>query len=116
MLFERLAIDALQEMSVTGACRLLGLRARRQRAALLHALHAWAIERGLKPIIRVAAMLERHFGRIRTYFRLRASNARAEGLNNKIQTIKKKAYGFRNVERFINAIYFRCGGLRLHPH
>lgn len=78
--------------------------------------HAWAMKSGLKPIIRVAAMLGRHLGRIMTYFRLRASNARAEGLNNKIQTIKKKAYGFRNVERFINAIYFHCGGLRLHPH
>ena len=27
-------------------------------------------------------------------------------MNNKIQTIKKKAYGYRNVQRFINAIYF----------
>jgi hypothetical protein len=42
-------------------------------------------------------------------------NARAEGINNKIQTIKKKAYGFRSIPRFINAIYFHCAGLRLHP-
>ncbi|MCL5269945.1 MAG: hypothetical protein M1457_05165 [bacterium] len=29
--------------------------------------------------------------------------------------MKKKAYGFRNVQRFINAIYFHCGGLELYP-
>jgi hypothetical protein len=37
------------------------------------------------------------------------------GLNSKIQTIKKMAYGFRNKGHFRTAIYFHCGGLGLHP-
>jgi transposase len=75
----------------------------------------WATHSRLTPIIKVAKMFNRHLERIITYFKLRATNSLAEGVNNKIQTIKKKAYGFRNIHRFINAIYFHCGGLKLYP-
>ena len=50
-----------------------------------------------------------------TYIRHRITNAVSEGLNSKIQTIKKMAYGFRNKEHFKTAIYFHCGGLDLYP-
>ncbi len=50
-----------------------------------------------------------------TYFKHRITNAVSEGLNSKIQTIKKRAYGFRNRENFKTAIYFHCGGLDLYP-
>ncbi len=75
----------------------------------------WATHSRLKPIIKAAKRLHRHQERILNYFRMRMTNAIAEGINNKIQTIKKKAYGFRNIERFINSIYFHCGGLDMHP-
>ena len=75
----------------------------------------WATHSRLSPIIDVAKMFQRHLERIISFFTLGATNSIAEGINNKIQTIKKKAYGFRNVERFINAIYFHCGGLELYP-
>jgi transposase len=75
----------------------------------------WATHSRLSPMIKVAKMFNNHLERIISYFRLRATNSTAEGINNKIQTIKKKAYGFRNVQRFINAIYFHCGGLQLYP-
>ena len=45
----------------------------------------------------------------------RITNAAAEGLNSKIQTIKKMAYGYRNPEHFKTAIFFHCGGLHLYP-
>jgi len=75
----------------------------------------WATHSRLSPMIKVAKSFNNHLTRILTFFKLRASNSTAEGINNKIQTIKKKAYGFRNVQRFINAIYFHCGGLDLYP-
>ena len=75
----------------------------------------WATHSRLEPIIRVAKSFKRHFERIVTFFKLRATNSIAEGINNKIQTVKKKAYGFRNTQRFMNAIYFHCGGLNLYP-
>jgi len=50
-----------------------------------------------------------------TYFTRRITKAVAEGLNSKIQTIKKAACGFRSFENFKTAIFFDCGGLRLYP-
>ena len=77
--------------------------------------HFWATHSRLKPIITAAKRMKRHFERIITYFRHRVTNATAEGINNKIQSVTKKAYGFRNRQRFINAIYFHCAGLQLCP-
>ena len=43
------------------------------------------------------------------------TNASSEGMNTKIQWVKRMARGFRNRERFRNAIYFHLGGLDLYP-
>ena len=42
-------------------------------------------------------------------------NGMAGSINSKIQKVKKMACGFRNVERFQNAIMFHFGGLDLYP-
>jgi len=76
----------------------------------------WATHSRLLPIRDAAATLKRHLTNILTYFRHRITNAVSEGLNSKIQAIKKMAYGFRNVAHFKTAIYFHCGGLNLYPH
>lgn len=75
----------------------------------------WATHSRLKPIQKVAKMLKRHLKNILTYFQHPITNAVAEGINNKIQSIKKMAYGFRNYEHFKTAIFFHCGGLNLYP-
>lgn len=76
---------------------------------------AWAKSTGLGPVVRVAAMLEAHLEGIVNAVVLRATNARAEGINSRVQWIKKKACGYRNRERFRMAIYFHLGGLDLYP-
>lgn len=76
----------------------------------------WATHSRLRPVIDVARMLARHLQGMLNYFATaRITNAAAEGLNSKIQTIKKMAYGFRNREHFKTAIFFHCGGLDLYP-
>jgi len=76
----------------------------------------WATHSRLQPVIDVARMLARHLNGVLNYFSAaRITNAAAEGLNSKIQTIKKMAYGFRNREHFKTAIFFHCGGLQLYP-
>jgi transposase len=45
----------------------------------------------------------------------RVNNAGAESINAKIQNVKRRACGFRNRERFRNAIYFHLGNLDMHP-
>lgn len=69
----------------------------------------------LEPMRRVAAMIKRHWANIRTYFEHRITNAGAASMNARIQTVKSRACGSRNRERFRNAIYFHCGGLDLYP-
>ena len=46
---------------------------------------------------------------------LKCSNAGAESINAKIQKVKGMACGYRNRERFRNAIYLHLGGLDLYP-
>ena len=76
----------------------------------------WATHSRLKPMIKAAKTLKRHFTNILTYFKHRITNSVTEGLNSKIQTVKQMACGFRNREHYRKAILFHCGGLDLHAH
>ena len=75
----------------------------------------WATHSRLTPMIKVARMIKDHLSGVMSYFTHRITNAVAEGLNSKITTIQKMAYGFRNKEHFKTAVLFRCGGLDLYP-
>lgn len=70
---------------------------------------------GLKPMIKVAKMLERHLPEILSYFRHRITNATSEGFNSKIQSIKSAARGFRAFTNYRTRILFYCGKLKLKP-
>lgn len=59
----------------------------------------------LKPMIEVAHLIKRHLSHVLSYITHPITNATSEGLNSKIQTIKKRVYRFRNKERFKIAIY-----------
>jgi transposase len=88
----------------------------REDAEAFHARwHGWAARSRLTPVRKVAAMVKSHLHNILTYYTHRITNAVSEGLNSAIQTIKKRAGGYRNVENFKTAIYFHCGGLDLYP-
>ncbi len=43
---------------------------------------------------------------IMNFFKYRITNAFIEGLNNRIETLKRKKFGYRNKERFIKTILF----------
>jgi len=77
--------------------------------------YSWAIRSQLEPIKRVARMIKSHLEGILTAVVLAITNARAEGLNAKIQWLKATARGYRNRKRFQDAIYFHLGGLDLYP-
>lgn len=76
---------------------------------------SWASRCRLEPMRRVAQMVKKHLWGILNAIVLRVTNAGAESLNAKIQWIKNTACGFRNRQRFKNAIYFHCGKLDLYP-
>lgn len=77
--------------------------------------YGWAIRSRLEPVKKVARMLKSRLANILTYCKSRLTNGPIEGLNNKIQGLVKKAYGYRNKQRFITDIYFHCGNLDLYP-
>ena len=76
----------------------------------------WASHSRLEPIKKAAKTLKAHLDNIVTYARHRITNAMAEGINAKIEKIKRMACGFRNRSHYRTAIYFHCGGLDLLPH
>ncbi len=84
-------------------------------AKYFRAWYFWATHSRLQPIIDAAKTLKRHLANLLTYFTHRITNATAEGINSKIQTIKLMACGYRNREHYKTAIYFHCGGLDLYP-
>jgi transposase len=75
----------------------------------------WAIRSRLEPVKKVARMCKRHLGNLLTFFEHRLTNGPIEGLNNAIQGLIKKAFGYRNKERFKTDIFFHFGGLDLYP-
>lgn len=53
----------------------------------------WATHCRLKPVTKVARMIHEHLDNVLTYFDHRITNAVSEGLNSKIQTVKKTPTG-----------------------
>jgi transposase len=76
---------------------------------------SWAVRSRLEPIKDVARTIKEHLWGILNAVVLKVSNGPAEGLNSRIKMIKVRSRGFRNKERFANAIYFHLGGLNLYP-
>jgi transposase len=75
----------------------------------------WAIRSRLEPIKRVARLIRYYWDGVINAATTNVTNARSEGMNSKIQWIKRKACGYRNRRRFHNAIYFHLAGLDLYP-
>jgi transposase len=74
-----------------------------------------AIRSRLGPVKKVARTCKTHLDHILTFFTHRLTNGPIEGLNNAIQGLIKKAFGYRNKERFKTDIFFHFGGLDLYP-
>jgi transposase len=62
----------------------------------------------LMPLCKLALSLMRHMTGILGYFKYPITNGKMEGTNNKIKTLKRQAYGFRD------KAYFRLRLLHLH--
>jgi transposase len=70
---------------------------------------------GLKPLIKVAAMIFAHLPGILAWFWHPISNGITEGFNSAIQSLKNVARGYRNFVNFRIAILFHHGKLALAP-
>ncbi|NRB01607.1 MAG: ISL3 family transposase [Rhodobacteraceae bacterium] len=77
--------------------------------------YAWAIRSRLEPMKRVAKTVKANLDGIIVAIKNHVTNARLEAVNSLIQKLKKRAHGYRNRQRFRNAIYFHLGKLDLYP-
>lgn len=75
----------------------------------------WAQRCRLGPLQAAAKTIKRQLWGILNAIVLGLHNGHAESMNSRIQRLKHRACGFRNRERFRNAIYFHLGGLQLYP-
>ena len=75
----------------------------------------WALRSRLSAVAKVARTVRDHLEGILNAIVHGVTNARAESINAKVQRVKRMACGFRNRDRFRNAIYFHLGGLDLMP-
>lgn len=64
-----------------------------------------AIESGISELQKAGRTLLRHGKDLLNYFKHPISNGKTEGINNKIKTMKRQAYGFRDVEYFKLRLY-----------
>ena len=76
---------------------------------------SWAVRSRLEPVKKVAKTIKAHLWGIVNAVLLRADNGGAESINSRIKMVKVRSRGFRNKDRFRNAIYFHLGGLDLYP-
>ena len=75
----------------------------------------WISHSRIPEMIQAGKMIRNYFWGILNAIRLNATNGTVEAKNNSIQRIKRMACGFRNPERFKNAIFFHLGKLDLFP-
>jgi len=66
----------------------------------------------IQPFMRFAKTVKSHLSGIINFIETKITNAILESINNKIQMAKKRARGYRNIDDFINMIYFLCSKLR----
>lgn len=86
-----------------------------QAPAHLAAWIAWAVRSKLKPFVRLARTLRRYRDGILAAIRLGLTNARLEGLHNKIRLLCHRSYGFHSPHALIALIYLCCAGITITP-
>ena len=76
--------------------------------AALSSLLKWAtdaINSGIRPLVRTAGTLVWYKMTLMNYLKHKITNSKVEGINNKIKTMKRQAYGFRDSAYFKLRLY-----------
>jgi transposase len=84
-------------------------------AAHLDAWLAWAQRSQLTPFTKLARTLRRHRTGILAAIELGLTNARLEGLHNKIRLLCQRSYGLHTPHALIALIHLCCGKLTITP-
>jgi transposase len=71
-----------------------------------------AADAAIGPFVKFAKTVAQHWAGITNYTKYHLSNGILEGINSKVQLAKARARGYRNIQNFINMIYFLTGMLK----
>jgi transposase len=71
-----------------------------------------AIDAKIEPYKKFVSMIKSHWSGVAAYFDKRVTNGVLEGINSKIQLAKRRAKGYRDVNNYINMIYFLTAKLK----
>ena len=71
----------------------------------------WATHSRLQPVIQAARTIKRYWKGVVSFLEARVTNGMVEGLNSKIKTAMKRAYGFKHVGYLRTIIYLVAGRL-----
>ena len=91
---------------------------RRQVNVARRSIEQWVVDAkgsGLEHFEKAARTIEKRIDGILEYVRTRFSNGRTEGLNGKIRTITRRAFGFHSADALIAMIFLCCGGVEVTP-
>lgn len=84
--------------------------------AYLKRWYFWATHSRLGPVIRAARTIKNYWQGIVNFLEARVTNGMIEGLNSKIKTAMKRAYGFKQASYLKTIIYLVAGRLTFsHP-
>ena len=72
----------------------------------------WVTHSKIEQMIKIAKTIKNHWDGIMAFFNSRISNGPSEGINSVIQTIKRRARGYKNSDNFITMIYLSCSKLQ----
>lgn len=74
---------------------------------------AWACRSRLRSFVRLGRTVRKHFEGILAFIDSGLTNARLEGMNNKIRLLSHRAYGFHSADPLIATIYLCCSAIVL---
>jgi len=74
---------------------------------------SWAQRSRLNPFVRLARTVRKHLDGILAFIDSRLTNARLEGMNNKIRLLSHRAYGFHSADSLIAMVYLCCAKITL---
>jgi len=86
---------------------------RKQAELYLKKWYFWATHSRLEPIIQFAKTVKQHWTGILNYFHSKITNGIIEGINSKIKTAMKRAYGFKSFKYIRIIVYLVAGKLSL---
>ena len=109
--FENLKTAKVYQMKLTFQDIYRNIREPIAAAAAIKKWLAWAVRSRIEPIKDFAKMVKSHMPGIMRYFTSHLTSGAMEGINSRIQEIKRRARGFRNMNNFIAMIYLEAAGL-----